>query len=301
MEHRYLSFFAFLLSAGGLLAQPVLDSANVDTTGLTFNVFAVTDQGTSNPLLDGANVTWDFSGASTVLVGTAAFAPAHYSPNAGDFPQANWMFQYDILGSTTYNFGILSAAGLEIVSEQYPGPNQVIYSDYRQALVFPFNYLGGYQDDYTPQGGSPMTDLWSYSAYGTIESALDTVENVVKQVSTNGTIVFWSSDPIYPFVTIDPNLGVAVLIPTNVGIDERLREVALTVFPNPVQDQLRVTGTEDLETWAVLDATGRVVLSGQVQGNSGQVIDVRSLNAGMYQFLGQGPAAIGREGFVVTR
>ena len=54
---------------------------------------------------------------------------------------------------------------------------------------------------------------------------------------------------------------VAVLIPTNVGIDERLREVALTVFPNPVQDQLRVTGTEDLETWAVLDATGRVVLS----------------------------------------
>ena len=301
MDHRTPGLVAALLAATGLTAQPVLDSAQVDTVGLTFNVFAVVDQGTSDPSLDGAGVTWDFTSATTVFVGTAAFARASYSPNAGDFPMANWMFQYDILGTTTYNFGILSAGGLEIVSEQYPGPDQVIYTDYLQALQFPFNYQDSYFDSYEEQGGAPMTALRAYSAYGTVQSMLDTVENVVKQYSDDGTIVFWSSDPVYPFVTIDPNLGVAVLVPTNVGIDERLREVSLTVFPNPVQDQLRVTGTQDLETWAVLDATGRVVLSGSVQGHTGQVIDVRSLNAGMYQFVAQGPGAIGREGFVVTR
>ena len=302
MEHRYLVLSATLAMTMGLSAQPVPDSSAFDHDGLAFVIYYVTSPGNGDYSLDGANVLWDFNMASIIAGGTAGFIPASQAgAAAAAFPDANVAFMFDIAGNLTYSFGVLTSDSLSYLSQHvFPSP-EVTFDDPRKALVFPFNYQDTFSDTYQPTGGSPVAVLNSYTGYGTMYTPLDTLTDVVKQTASDGSIVFWNTDPLYPIVSIDPGGAVAFLAPTNLSVAENRPQVSLGLMPNPVHDQLRVMGAEDLETWTVLDAAGRVVLSGEIQGNSAQVIDVRSLNAGMYQFVAQGSGAIGREGFMVAR
>ena len=292
---------AALFMAGPLLAQPILDSADVDPVGLTFIIYGVTGAGSSNYLDDGANITWDFSTASTILGGSAAFIPAALAgAPAAQYPDANMAFEYNVLGNTTYSFGTLSAASLEFLSEQvFPDP-ETVYIDPRTALEFPYAYQDVFIDTYQAVGGPAKTAARQYTGYGTVITPFDTILDVVKQTSTDSTLVFWNSSPLYSIVTV-ATAGTVFLVPTNVGMLEGPEQVTLAVFPNPASTILEIRGAEEMDTWMVIDAMGRQVMNGGVQRSQRLTVDIDHLAPGSYQLIASSDMRVGRHAFVVAR
>ena len=90
-------------------------------------------------------------------------------------------------------------------------------------------------------------------------------------------------------VTVDPTLA----------IDDQILESGITLFPNPVREQLTVSNTTSigLEDAKIYDANGRLVQTlnlGDLQGQ--KTFDVGSLASGIYmvQIQGQGATTVKR-------
>jgi hypothetical protein len=86
---------------------------------------------------------------------------------------------------------------------------------------------------------------------------------------------------------ISPNINI-----TEAGVDHFFiaeadelglteKEVNLRVYPNPVDNQLRVEGLESVERFSVFSPSGSEVLSGVISSTE-QSIDVSNLNQGVY-------------------
>ena len=57
----------------------------------------------------------------------------------------------------------------------------------------------------------------------------------------------------------------------------------ITVYPNPVQDQLTIEGLGGAETIRILDVSGRIVTQSRNEaGQSRHTFDIRSLSNGIY-------------------
>lgn len=290
-------FAAATLLTASVSAQPIVDSTLFNTVGITFNAYAIIDPGSSDFTLNGAGVLWDFTSAQTFGAGGASFTPASYAPQPLAYPDANVVLNYNAVG---YSYAKLSNFKLDMIAENTTN-GLTEYSEYRTALQFPFTYQGSFVDTYTEMGGTQQTVTRNYSAYGTVLTPFGSYFNVVKQTSSDGTVVFWNTVPLFPLVTIDPNLGAAFLEPTNIGIIENANAVELAAYPNPATEQLQVLGMEELSTWAVLDATGREVMNGMVQRTRLQQLDVSDLSPGNYHLVARGEGRIGRKAFVVVR
>lgn len=69
------------------------------------------------------------------------------------------------------------------------------------------------------------------------------------------------------------------------GISENEKDEVLSVYPNPTSDMLYVKLNSSIAvTYAVIDMEGRVLMNGEIDSKSGY-IDLRALNAGIYQLL----------------
>lgn len=91
--------------------------------------------------------------------------------------------------------------------------------------------------------------------------------------------------------SLEPDFGGILVeqfsIATPVGIHEQKINNSLVVYPNPASDfvQIEVTGINQMETWEIRDAKGRIVLNGYFTSSEGiqtQRIDAKQLNSGIY-------------------
>jgi hypothetical protein len=56
----------------------------------------------------------------------------------------------------------------------------------------------------------------------------------------------------------------------------------LSIYPNPVIDEIRIQSTVALSSYTITDVSGRVVAGATLAGNQSTTIDVRELAAGTY-------------------
>lgn len=78
--------------------------------------------------------------------------------------------------------------------------------------------------------------------------------------------------------------GKSVYTPTLKVQTTTCAEATVTIYPNPVKDQLQIIlqGASILNTYELIDALGRIILKGDLQGNSNNKIDVSGIIQGVY-------------------
>lgn len=281
---KRLSTLPALLVSVCVAAQPVLEYANVQLMGTSYAVHLVTDPGSSDPDLDGANVTWDFSSAALELnAGTASFVAPSTTPYAGDYPSSNLAQAVVLPGGTNYNYFNLTSTQLDMLGEGIGGSDPTVYTDPKTPLQFPFSYPNWFIDYYA-YDGTDYSVSRAYMGYGTVILPIGTFTNVVKMASTSGSIDFFTSNPVTHLVGIDED-GVALVFgPAEVGVDETIARPVLTAFPNPSASHVRISGIELPGTWQLLDMQGRSVRSGR-HGAGSLNLDLTQEASGAYTLL----------------
>lgn len=269
-----------LAFGASVAAQPVIDFASIDLIGSSFNVYAVTSPGTSDPEPDGANVTWDFSSATLQLMGTQAFMAAAGTPYAASYPTANMASAQTVAGTTSYAYYDLQSTKLDVLADGVGSMDPNVYSEPKTVLQFPYAFNDWFIDYYN-KNGTDYSVSRAYMGYGTVILPSGTFTNVVKQASTSGVIDFYTTSPTALLVHIESDGSAVVALPGTVGIQEHGQASALRSFPNPVQDRLTLANDAPLGDWWIMDATGRVAQAGRTASLS-TTIDLSSLASGSY-------------------
>ncbi len=254
----------FLLFTLSTMAQPVIVQTDLPSGTISLQMLYVTDNGTSDPTLNGADITWDFTSATLQPAGTAFFGPADLTPYAATYPDADRAMTFDLFGlGQAYNYFRSTATDFEMIAEGVPDV-AVHYTDPKKFIQFPFEYQDIFSDPYTVDGVTNNV-VWQYLGYGTVITELGTVNNVVKAVSSDNEIVFWNTQPLYPLISIVSG-SVLVLTEGGVGMEEGSATTGIVVYPNPAQDRIRVIGAEQGDRYELSDMLGRSVLAGSVNG-----------------------------------
>lgn len=264
-------------------AQPILEYANVDLMGKTYPLHLVTDPGTSDPNPDGPNQTWDFSSATLDLnAATCSFVDPGATPYGASYPTANLAQSVTYLGTTAYNYFNLVPARLDMLAEDVGSGDETIYTDPKTPLEFPFSYPN-YFIDYFTYDGTNYSVSRAYMGYGTVILPTGTYTNVVKMASTSGAINFFRSNPVEPLVQIEDDGTTIVFGDALVGVNEAAAGATLSAQPNPATDAVTIAGLAPNASWQLLDAAGRVQLSG-MHAQGVLEIEVSSLPTGPYVF-----------------
>jgi bilirubin oxidase len=118
-------------------------------------------------------------------------------------------------------------------------------------------------------------------------------------VKPNDTVRFITqfttfSDPVVPYMfhchllhhEDDGMMGTFLVIdPETIGIEEKMNDVSVSVFPNPGRNNIRILlngfNTNEKTHLNIMDALGRTVLSGSID-NSDHLINVSKWSAGIY-------------------
>ncbi len=264
-------------------AQPVIQYANIVPNGTSFALHLVTDPGASNPLPDGANITWDFSSATLQMnVGTLAWVDPSSTPYGSSYPASNKAQLLTSPAGTTYSYFNAQPAQLDQLADAIGGSSATTFSDPKTPLVFPFNYQGSFVDNYN--NGSPQSVTRAYTGYGTVILPTGTYTNVAKITSSSGAIDFLTTNPVAQLVSIESDGSVIVAGDPVSGVGELAGAALLQAFPNPATDQLTVTGSRTVGTWEIRDAEGRVQREGQTA--PGQLrLSLGGMAPGCYAFV----------------
>ncbi len=290
---RTLTPFASLLLLS-LTAQPTIQYSDVSPDGVQTDMYRMTSPGALPTLSDGADQTWDLSGITLQPIGTLSFTAAAGTPYAASYPDANWAWAQTVTGlGTAYTYLDITSGGIDILVRNLP-LDPLIYSDPSQVMKFPLAFQETYDDTYVNNnGGSTMQ--WSYAGHGTAITPLGTTTDVAKVMSTEGDLLLWNLDPLYPILIDDSNFTL-FFVQNNVGIAEQ-GSASVHTYPNPCNDQLRLNDVVPGSTWRIMDAQGRELNNGRVSTVS-EVLDVSALATGQYIVLLQLGELVRRVSFV---
>ncbi|MEZ4738581.1 MAG: T9SS type A sorting domain-containing protein [Flavobacteriales bacterium] len=308
------------LTVHGLCAQPTVPQLGFSpgTTIVLDSEFPITSPGAS-----GANITWDLS--------TAAFSGANYTytaqdissvPGAGQFPNANAVYQVDLTnGFSGYYFfdytvgftdhgELINGTGLDLVAP---------YSDPMTYCTTPIVFGGNGSDTYafastnnTITSNTTGTITWNVDAYGTLLLPNATYTNVLRvrtlEVETTTTSIggfpitnesqeetwlwFKAGYPLplltYSVITDDfgtePGATAAIVsFSGSTGLIEG-PATPLLVQPNPAGPfcYVQFPGLSDPQV-RLLDATGQVLFDQRLKGFEPKVqIDLEDRAPGVY-------------------
>ena len=84
---KLITSIAFTLSFVNLFAQPVLHGDSLHT-GLSFNLYVISNVNASGLAPGGPNASWDISAGVANLVGTVEFQTMASTPFAAQYPAA---------------------------------------------------------------------------------------------------------------------------------------------------------------------------------------------------------------------
>ncbi len=279
---RRSTLLLFLMIIGCLPAQPVLQHTDLPAGTLTLNAYTITSVGTSDPTLNGENVTWDLSSATVALAGTATISPATATPFAAQFPAADRAFTYDLFGAQQiHNYHRAAANTFELVASNVPQATE-IYTDHKQLLRFPFHFGTSTTDTYQKEGEPEQMVIWTYTGYGTLITSMGTIPNVVKITSSDGELIFWNTVPLYPLVIISSTMSVAHLPQPLNGVDEEVGS-NISIHPNPAEDHLIINGHPAGARYVITDIVGREHASGRSNETGYTMLEIQHLATGKYQ------------------
>lgn len=312
-----------ILLCAGVDAQPTIHAADrlpPAGTSRTLNTRNLVD----DPPAGGENVIWDYSWL--IAQGTAQ---ANYEvANDPDYPEATLTIES---GGQLRYLSVTDEGYLDHGYYTPPTPECTMVFDNTKELLPPMMTYGDeFIDDYSGFcDEQQLTEEGTYEViadgWGTLIMPLNTWTNVLRVASvrnfTFGPTVFREEifdyygeglpEPVITTSRLFLVIGgqeVQYLYSANyideVGLGVRQnRRVDFGVFPNPAQDHVRVTLSENLQKGArieLLDATGRIALSAPVlQASTGTTIDldISEIPPGCYTFRtvnGQGVAHAGR-------
>lgn len=276
---RY-TLLSLLCSPLLLAAQPVVQFAQVDLIGRSYAVHGITSGGSSDPTVNGADVTWDFNSATLAMNAgsTAFFAPAN-TPYSASYPTSDVAQVFTSPEGTVYNYMSLGSAALEVLADGVGGDAPTIYTNPKTVLAFPLSYGETFTDTYEVDGITHDVSR-TYAGYGTVILSVGTFTNVVKIASSTGVTDFYLTNPMQPLLHLENGFNI-VMQAGPVGMAENEAPVALQAFPSPATDVVTVRGVGTGGTWQVLDVQGRVHATGNVLANDLQ-IPVAHLAAGTY-------------------
>lgn len=284
-----------LLTVSGLCAQVTLSYNMLSQTGVSMEMYVVSDPGTATTPSDGANQTWDFSSVTLLDMGDLDFTPAAGTPYAASYPSANWAWAQTVTGfPTQYAYMNITTAVLQLIATDVPSDANP-YSDPKDLLRFPLSLGQSFTDSYADLDG-PASVTWSYTGHGTMITPLGTFSNIVKMVSSEGDLLLWNTNPLHPMV-IDDGSMVLVFGPGMVGIDEQASR-DLQVHPNPCSDNLVVQDAGIGAQWTITDTQGRTVRMGSSTIDTNLVLDVKDLLPGTYAIRIQGNGTVRTSRFV---
>lgn len=269
-----------VLSLTTLFAQPVLSSDSLHT-GLSFNLYSLSNVNTSNLTAYGANVTWDLSTSTSTLIGIADFLPMSSTPYASQYPAANFAIKFTVNGSVSYSLFKLTATALEEVGNNVSTTGGVPFLNFRTALVFPYTFNLSNTDTYQKSGQGTKTIIHKYDAYGTFIASSGTFHNVMRDLTIdNGdtSVNLWSSSPCIPIFQANNNgFTLWKLTSSTTGISEVTYNRIFDMYPNPANDELNIINKELISKIDIINISGKLQFS-TVQNK----IDISELSQGIY-------------------
>jgi len=291
MKENYAISIILLFTSISIFAQPTLNLANFPTS---YNAFSASVLISQEPPVNGwvgnagANQIWDFSSFEYSLCCTdGAFidlVPLASTLNASVFPTANYCYRISTDNGTQYEYYKLTPSSFELLG----GFNFGTYTNSPPEPVFQFPYEFGTQIIYFDNVIS------SYDAYGTLITSSGTYPNVIRRktiyVDDNSYEFYkwYNTDPYYILaeaqVYLDKLEGFRLYTTTvsgSMGIDDKIKEAALTVSPNPSKSILNLKTANNLliDKIIIADLSGKVVT--EKTENLG-AIDVQNLAKGVY-------------------
>jgi hypothetical protein len=181
-----------MLCAVFLIAQPTLQYPNnVPEIGDVVQIqFVSTDGLTVEPM--GPDVTWDYSGLVALFGGEITAIDPAQAPAGGDYPDANVVMN---MGDTIFTYAKTEADGYFYLGSQSTTgtfPSQLIYSDSRTFIKFPFTYMDTHNDTYKGVVTTSVasvhvnaeTEMFS-DAYGTLILPTGTYNDVLRTTTVD--------------------------------------------------------------------------------------------------------------------
>ena len=235
-------FALFCLAAH---AQPILVSTMpLPPVGTIDSIF--TAGATISPGSGGPGLTWNFSGLSPTLQGTATIVTPSTTPYYSTFPTATLCLKFTPTGSSTsvYDYDRLSAAKWEQLANDFGGTGTgTDYSPNQESnLNFPFSYPNTTIDTFQKTGGSANPVTITYDAYGTLTTPFGTYSNVVRVEKYYGVgdydYDWYSTSPyLFEIMSFDAQSNIYTLIGTGgsaSGIKKIEASDMVQLYPNPM-------------------------------------------------------------------
>lgn len=124
---------------------------------------------------------------------------------------------------------------------------------------------------------------WGTVSGGGLYHDGDTATLSASPTSNQFTFLCWSDENTDNprLITVTQNISLSALFGRNTSVDEAPDAVGLSVAPNPAHNRVRVSCEVPMSLIALLDATGRTVMTVPVNGTLAD-IDVSTLAAGTY-------------------
>jgi len=280
MKRIFTTIFS-LLTISTLIAQPVLYSDSLHT-GLSFNLYSLSNVNIANITPSGANVTWDLSSTAATLAGTADFQEMSETPYALDYPAANFAMKFTIAeGPSIYSLFNLSNSVLEEVANNVGTANPVTFTNYRTSLIFPFSFGLFTMDVYQKAGQNVKSISINYDGFGTFITNDTSYENVVRiynEDDGNTNVTWWSTTPLSPlFQASSGGYILWKLTSSSVGIAEMYTNHIFDMYPNPAMNELHIINKELISMVEIFNISGQLQLS-----TTRSTIDISSLQKGWY-------------------
>lgn len=304
--------------AGSVLAQPTLQyPANVPAIGDVSYLQFVSPTGLSAGS-SGPNVSWDFSVLENTSNSQVIVVDPATTPAGGDYPGANIAFNMD---NVVYSYLIFDNTGMYYMGAKADTgtyPYQLIYSDHRQLLQYPFAFATSFSDSYkgisTASVAEVKVDGYSIvvaDAYGTLTLPTGTYNDVLRinifDTETDSIFVggeflmlnevireqfLWyapnSKHPLFnlEFVTTNGVETVCCFYSTaGSGINSNMNEAVsdLNVFPNPAANQIFIDfklSQNKVAIVSVVNHVGQVIITREISRQTpGMVSEKININA----------------------
>lgn len=265
-------------------AQPQLQSSMIET-GTSYSLYLLANVDVDHIRSSGANATWDISTAAKTKVATISFVTAASTPYAGAYPDGNFAMKYETGTNATYSIFKLTSTGLDMLADQLGGAS-VNYTNSRNLLRFPLSFSDTYTDDYQKTGQQVKTLRNTYDAYGTMNTSLGMMNQVVRVLQVNGdgdtSAIWWSvsNGKMNPVLQADGNGIFSWESESPTGFSEYDQTLSCLVYPNPSNGLFTFMPATPQCTLSITDVTGKVIYTGTVL--SGSTVDMRAFKPGVY-------------------
>ena len=264
------------------IAQPVINSANVQT-GQTFDLYTLTNPGTSDPSPTGANINYDFSSATITMVGTATISDNQSSPYAATYPTGNiaYHIQVPLAGVDEWAIFNNSSTKIDQLASGLGGSDPVHYTETRSLIEYPFQYNTSFTDTYTKQGQSQVTVTRTYDAYGSLQTSVQDFPSIIRISDSQGYLQFWNASPLHPIVEIDGS-DVTVWIPSTANGLQSPSLAKISCYPNPATDFVQLQLSEAVPTTISIATLNGTLVHAAQSTQLMPTLDISTLRSGVY-------------------